>query len=377
MIKGYKGFTLIEVIVIMAVIAILAGMAIPTALRIFQTTAENTTIDEMDNLKKAMIGDPQKLQSSVRGDFGFLGDIGCLPTTALGGLDRLLSQGTYSSWSFNSTMQAGAGWKGPYITGTPGEDFKKDQWGNDYTYSPVAGTCPLTATLTSNGPNGAAGDGDDITATIESAATTATVRGIVKDVTGTGLGSIPVEFYSAVNGTLPGTPPSTTTDANGNYSFTLVPFGARAVRALPPARLLLLPGSVTTQTNGEWVIFTVVNYSASPITITTMSATWTPSAGTQYDSIYINQVVVDTGNNITSGTVHDITDTAIAANPLPSPSMRVFVDSADSQLPDMLLTSGTKTTVRLEFENGDDMRGRPFTVVFNHTGGPSTVQFTP
>jgi hypothetical protein len=121
-----------------------------------------------------------------------------------------------------------------------------------------------------------------------------------------------------------------------------------------------------------------MNYSTTAITITTMSATWTPSAGTQYDSIYINQVVVDTGNNITSGTVHNIDpDYTVSGNPLPSPSMRVFVDSADSQLPDIQLISGTKATVRLEFEGGDDMRGRPFTVVFNHAGGPSTVQFTP
>jgi len=86
--KQRNGFTLIEVIVILAVMAVLAAIAIPMALRIFQVATEDATTTEMQNLKKALLGDPEKLQSSTRSDFGFLGDIGCLPTTALGGLDR-------------------------------------------------------------------------------------------------------------------------------------------------------------------------------------------------------------------------------------------------------------------------------------------------
>jgi len=86
-----KGFTLVEVIVILVVLSILAAMAVPVALRIFERTAEDTTREEMDNVKKALLGDPQKLQTSFRNDFGLLGDIGCFPSVAFGGLDRLLT----------------------------------------------------------------------------------------------------------------------------------------------------------------------------------------------------------------------------------------------------------------------------------------------
>ena len=38
-----KGFTLVEVIVILVVLSILAAVAVPVAFRIFQVTAEDTT----------------------------------------------------------------------------------------------------------------------------------------------------------------------------------------------------------------------------------------------------------------------------------------------------------------------------------------------
>ena len=372
-----KGFTLVEVIVILAVLAILAAIAVPVALRIFERTAEDTTREEMDNIKKALLGNPQKLQTSFRNDFGFLGDIGCLPTTALGGLDRLSTAGTYPTpFNFDSTKQAGAGWKGPYITGTPGEDFKKDQLGNDYVYAPAAGTCPLTATLTSNGLDQTT-TSDDITVTIVANDTTATIRGTVKNTGGAGLAGVPVELYYPDNGTLttvtvPGT------DANGNYSFSSVPFGARAVKANPPG-LLLVPNSVSVGGAGNaFVTFNVANYSGSSITIDNLVVNCAGTGATRYDDI-----TVDGGGDITSannivcspapappGT--DVTDQVVTANSTPPSAMRVVVDSVDTQLPDLVLRGGTiKTFVIGRFETAAaavDMRGgKTFTVAFYNT----------
>ena len=131
-----KGFTLVEAIVVLAVIAILASIAVPMALRIFEITADEGTREEMQNIKKAMIGNPKKLQGSFRSDFGFLGDIGCLPIT----LERLLTPDALPTpFVFDIPKQAGAGWNGPYITGAAvGEQIEElttDQLGNDYTYT--------------------------------------------------------------------------------------------------------------------------------------------------------------------------------------------------------------------------------------------------
>jgi hypothetical protein len=60
------------------------------------------------------------------------------------------------------------------------------------------------------------------------------------------------------------------------------------------------------------------------------------------------------------------------------PSTRVFIDSPDVQLPDIVVTgAGTVSTITLGAFNAD-MRGTPFTVTFTDTGGlTSIVKFTP
>lgn len=334
----------------------------------------------MNNIKKALLGDSQKLQTSFRNDFGFLGDIGCLPSVALGGLDGLITQGTYPAWTFNTTQQAGAGWKGPYITGTPGEDFKKDQWGNDYIYTPGAGACPLTTTQTSNGPDGLPSTADDITLTIVANETTATIRGTAKNTSGAGLQSVPVELYYPSNGTLTTSPPATT-DANGNYSFSSVPFGPRAVKA-DPAAIVLVPGSVTLTNAGNTnVQFNIVNYTGSAVTVDQMlvNCVGLTNGGARYDDI-----TVDGGADITSannivcnpapappGT--DVTNQSVTANPTPPSSMRVFVDASDTQLPDFVLRGGSMIrTINIgRFETGGgapvNMSGQTFTVSFYDT----------
>jgi hypothetical protein len=361
---------LVEVVVILSVLAILAAIAVPVAFRIFQVAAEDTTREEMTNLKNAIIGDPRKLQSSFRSDFGFLGDIGCMPAV----LDRLLTIGALPAWSFDAAKQSGAGWKGPYITGaTVGqevEEFTKDQWGNNYTYSVPAGPCPLTATLASNGPDGKPATADDITLSIVAGETTATVRGKVKDTSGVGLESVPVEFYAPVNGVL--TTTAATTDANGEYAVASVPYGARAASGKP--RLVFVPGSVTRSGNGRDITFVVHNFSEANYTVTQMRADY--GGGANYDVIRINGATVDSTNNMTTGQVVNVTWTTIAAAPAARPSMRVYVDSSDAQLPDITV-SGQATTATIDYNAfNTSVAGVAFKVTFNPAGARSVVVFS-
>jgi prepilin-type N-terminal cleavage/methylation domain-containing protein len=410
-----KGFTLIEVIVILAVIAILAAMAIPTALRIFQTTAENTTNDEMTNLKKAILGDITKLQNGVRTDFGYLGDVGCLPTSLQ---DLITKPAGMNSYSFNTTVQIGAGWNGPYITGSAtGQataEFTKDQWGADYHYTSTACTAPFTSTFYSNGPNTVddSNSGDDINYSLAAADTTSTISGYVKDPNGNPVGSSTVTMNYPSNGA-----PATlnqTTNASGFYQFSNnIPLGKRSINVTPKLIVTSARATITAPTNAtvcgggvsrvsqcHYLEFTIVNYTAAAVTVTNVTATYASTPASFYYRISWGAPtnrVLDCDSNCTvpaggtpvpgTGTTKTITSSSVALSSALKPYV-FTVDSSQEQLSDIKIGAagevGSSVIVRLvnfrdsntRSDNGNrvSVNGVPFTITFSDG---SVVQFTP
>ena len=120
--RDQSGFTLLELIVVVALMGILAAVAIRPAQQLFNQARTDETMQEMNALVFAIVGNPELENNGVRSDFGYVGDVGAMPPD----LDALHSNpGSYSTW------------KGPYIedpfSQTPGE-FKKDAWGDDYVF---------------------------------------------------------------------------------------------------------------------------------------------------------------------------------------------------------------------------------------------------
>jgi prepilin-type N-terminal cleavage/methylation domain-containing protein len=142
-----RGFTLIELIVAVAIIAIMAGILVPITFRSLETAEEEATRQKIQVLKNAMVGDPQMIQQGVRTDFGFVGDIGALPHN----LGELVA----------NPAPPYPNWKGPYILSSLQGDPLRDSWGKEITYTLTPGG-PIAATLTSAGRDGIAGTADDI-----------------------------------------------------------------------------------------------------------------------------------------------------------------------------------------------------------------------
>ena len=99
------GFTLVEILVVLAIIGLIATMATPTVLRYLGSAKVKTTQTQINNLRNAL-------------ELYFI-DNGVYPETTPG-LMALVEKPD------NAT-----GWRGPYLKGNTG---LKDAWGNEFSY---------------------------------------------------------------------------------------------------------------------------------------------------------------------------------------------------------------------------------------------------
>jgi len=119
--SGRGGFTLIEIIIAVAIVAILAGTVTPLAFREYMRAREDATLAELATLEQALLA--------------FYEDTGRLPTEAEG-LAALVSDPGVT------------GWQGPYAAGDqddPVTDVATDAFGDLYLYDLDPGTNPAGA----------------------------------------------------------------------------------------------------------------------------------------------------------------------------------------------------------------------------------------
>ena len=152
-----KGLTLIEMVVVLAILAVLAGVAVRSLEPIADQTRYEVTQKTFETLRNAVVED--RLQSSgVHQVSGFVADVGLLPSSALtddpemNPLEMLINDvGILSSFAFSERVGPAAtsppanptnvdcrgvavrcGWRGPYVTATNPTNAIADAWGRPF-----------------------------------------------------------------------------------------------------------------------------------------------------------------------------------------------------------------------------------------------------
>lgn len=125
--KGERGFTLLELLVVLAILGLLIGLVAPAVMHQFGSAKEKIAQQSVERL--ATILDMYKL------------DVGSYPTTEQG-LQALLTQ-----------PQGVAHWDGPYLKG---DKLPEDPWGHPFVYRSPSERPGHEFDLYSLGPTGQA-----------------------------------------------------------------------------------------------------------------------------------------------------------------------------------------------------------------------------
>ncbi|MBF0360363.1 MAG: type II secretion system protein GspG [Oligoflexia bacterium] len=230
-----KGYTLIEVAMTMVLIGILSVAGISMLDDSLKEDRFGVTVKSLKEMRNALVGDPDLIEFGKRTHFGYLGDIGDVPTNAQG-ISALITNPGLPIWTINSVVRIAYGWNGPYLTvNNPGADYSKDAWNNNYVYSVDANG----VTITSYGGDGVAGGtglNQDISINAPLSLIWSQVNGFISDGAGpytSGTATIEI-YYPDGSGALKTVQKNIAPAANGYFSFSNIPLGVHSVKVFIP-----------------------------------------------------------------------------------------------------------------------------------------------
>ena len=382
------GFTLMELIIVMALIGIMTSIGINIVIRTLEAQKADSTLLEMETIKRAIAGDPSLIINGRRADFGYYGDMGIMPAT----LADLMTQGSQPPLTNNTTYFITYGWGGPYLSKSfEGESDAsiEDSWGNAYEYTNSktvnASGDSVYGKITSRGADGGVdgtGYDADIDLEILKSELVSTVYGSAYTIDGNPMVSGKV-YLRRPNGSATLNIDSVTTGLQGTYSFSSVPRGTRTLSFKPVGgietnikSILAAEGSVAVPritnisnlvfvagsaklvgSSNEQVQFQLRNLLGQNITVIDYRADYPGNVGTKYNQLDVNAVT--------------LFSEALFADMAASSEQ---IDSKGSGMANFILPNNqTRTFLMSDFQNSSavlqNMAGNSFTVILYSADG--------
>lgn len=349
-----QAFTLIEIVTVIAIIALLAGTITPLALQNLTRKRGKAAENKLLEFKRAIIGNPFVVSNEVRTSFGYVGDMGNLPTR----LEDLYIKGTQPGYTYNPSLKTGAGWRGPYLDPAILEDLttiKQNGYGQALVYGTTEFTDAQTGALAlgkiiSLGPDRIEGGGDDLSVEVFRSDVFSTISGFVKDAEDHRVPGIMVKMNYPISGAL--IQAISTTDSTGFFSFDNVPYGNRSITLEP--RLVYSPSSAKTSGDTKQNLeFKITNLSPQDITINNITLNFNVYPVAYFSELWIagQQVLNTSSQRVQSGQPINFSPITIRGSGL-NQSHVINVQSPQTQLGDLSLESTSAgDTVKIEIRN--------------------------
>ena len=387
--RGSSGMTFMEVIIMIAIISVIMATGMKANQNVqFREKFENTLL-EMQQIKKAIVGNSELKSDGIRNDFGYVGEMGRLPTA----LTELMSIGAQSAGLYSSTLHITSGWEGPYLqesftnftSGPLTDEFDRTyEW--DLTEVPNSGDT-ISARIISRGADkatGGTGIDQDITLEIFKREWRGNITGKAFDSAGKKLKKATVKVYFQNGSGGIGTK-TTTTNAKGIFSVYSLPFGPKSFSFTPlggaeapprqlridlPSKILpdvnnigsiLLAGSSVAGPSNNIVNVQLTNNLGKDVTVNDWKAIFSP--GVFYDIFKIgnathwSSTTPKAGDGDLLSSIATFTPYNFVNSTTITFQMRVFTDSGGGSI---------------------NMTGNPFTItMFLSSGVAYEIAFTP
>lgn len=313
-----RGFTIVEVVVVLAIVAALVGMAVPLGFQIIESNREEATRNQLLGLKRGIVGAPLSETTPEEPHFGFNGDLGMLPDS----LPLLLKRDGLAQFAVSQEHRIGVGWRGPYTSLGGQEDtasLRVDAFNRPVEYSDsdtVVDGETWAGFLRSSGPDRIPRTPDDITVPLLADEVRGTISGFVVHATGLPVEKAGVTYVFRRDGALVDT--VLVTDSLGQWTLD-VPHSYGPVRVFLGGdlsgtganQIVKVEGSARVTCQGgagegpggekdpddpgcltpDDVEVTVLNGTSEAIVVTGMTASWTPDDAC-YRDVHFNGVDV-------------------------------------------------------------------------------------